>query len=199
MLDGLTAEPAWPTLRGHLLLLAAVGADPVTELPYAAETRDLTSAGDQAAVIHSRIHQMNGVARGGPLPWLSGIPDRIATDPNWGPYLRARSQLVAELADRVRLNPAAATPAWAAQRHAPVPAELIGDIQVWRAATQVDPSDLRPTGLSNLAVPPVSSNSNSTSDSPPQTPGQNGNGGNWSLQKPPAPPRTHFCQGSPNG
>jgi conjugative relaxase-like TrwC/TraI family protein len=150
MLDGLTAEPAWPTLRGHLLLLAAVGADPVTELPYAAETRDLTSAGDQAAVIHSRIHQMNGVARGGPLPWLSGIPDRIATDPNWGPYLRARSQLVAELADRVRLNPAAATPAWAAQRHAPVPAELIGDIQVWRAATQVDPSDLRPTGPPQL-------------------------------------------------
>jgi hypothetical protein len=27
-----------------------------------------------------------------------------------------------------------------------VPAELIADVQVWRAATQVDPSDLRPTG-----------------------------------------------------
>jgi conjugative relaxase-like TrwC/TraI family protein len=146
MLHGLTAEPAWPTLRGHLLLLAAAGADPVDQLLYAAETRDLTSAGDQAAVIHSRIHQMNEVARGGPLPWLPGIPDRIAADPNWGPYLRARSQLVAELADQVRGNPAAATPALAAQRHAPMPAKLIGDIQVWRAATQVDPSDLRPTG-----------------------------------------------------
>jgi hypothetical protein len=31
-----------------------------------------------------------------------------------------------------------------------VPAELIADIQVWRAATQVDPSDLRPTGPSQL-------------------------------------------------
>jgi hypothetical protein len=31
-----------------------------------------------------------------------------------------------------------------------VPAELIADIQVWRAATQVDPSDLRPTGPPHL-------------------------------------------------
>jgi hypothetical protein len=31
-----------------------------------------------------------------------------------------------------------------------VPAELIADIQVWRAATQVDPSDLRPTGPPKL-------------------------------------------------
>jgi hypothetical protein len=29
-----------------------------------------------------------------------------------------------------------------------VPAELIADIQVWRAATQVHPCDLRPTGPS---------------------------------------------------
>jgi conjugative relaxase-like TrwC/TraI family protein len=116
MLNGLTGEPAWPTLRGHLLLLAAAGADPVTELLYATETRDLTSAHDQAAVIDSRIHQMNEVAGGGPLPWLPGIPHRLAADPNRGPYLRARSQLVAELADQLRLNPAATTPAWAAQR-----------------------------------------------------------------------------------
>jgi hypothetical protein len=150
MLNRLTDEPAWPTLRGHLLLLAAGGADPVSELLYAATTRDLTRAHDQAAVIDSRIHEMNEVAGGGPLPWLSGIPDRIAADPNWGPYLRARSQLVAELADQVSHNPATATLAWAAQRHAPVPAELIADIQVWRAATEVDPSDLRPTGPPQL-------------------------------------------------
>jgi hypothetical protein len=147
MLNGLAAEPAWPTLRGHLLLLAAGGADPVDQLLYAAATRELTSAGDQAAVIHSRIHEMNGVAGGAPLPWLPGIPNRIAADPNWGPYLRARSQLVAELADQVRRNPAADA-AWVAPRHAPVPAELIADVQVWRAATQVDPSDLRPSGPS---------------------------------------------------
>jgi hypothetical protein len=27
-----------------------------------------------------------------------------------------------------------------------MPADLIADMQVWRAATQVDPGDLRPTG-----------------------------------------------------
>jgi hypothetical protein len=74
MVNGLTAETAWPTLRGHLLLLAAAGADPVNELLYAAMIRDLTSADDQAAVIDSRIHQMNQVAGGGPLPWLPAFP-----------------------------------------------------------------------------------------------------------------------------
>jgi hypothetical protein len=39
LLSGLTGEPAWPTLRGHLLLLAAAGADPVAELLTAAACR----------------------------------------------------------------------------------------------------------------------------------------------------------------
>ena len=150
LLPGLTDEPAWPTLRGHLLLLAAAGADPVAELLTAAAQWDLTSAHDQAAVIDSRIHDVNQATAGGPLPWLPGIPHRLAADPDWGPYLNARSQLVAELADQVRRNTAAEPPAWAAQPHAPVPAELIADLQVWRAATQVDPDDLRPTGPPQL-------------------------------------------------
>jgi conjugative relaxase-like TrwC/TraI family protein len=150
LLRGLTAEPAWPTLRGHLLLLAAAGADPVSELLTTAATRDLTSAHDQAAVIDSRIEDLGLVAARGPLSWLPGIPERIAADPNWGPYLEARSHLVAQLADQIRANAGAEAPAWAAQRHADMPAELIADIQVWRAATQVDPSDLRPTGPPQL-------------------------------------------------
>ena len=105
-----------------------------------------TSAHDQAAAIDSRIHDINVVAAGGPLPWLPGIPDRIANDPNWGPYLHARSRLVTQLADQVRSNAEGEAPAWAAVRRALVPAELIADVQVWRAATQVDPNDLRPTG-----------------------------------------------------
>ena len=84
------------------------------------------------------------------MPWLPGIPHRLAADPDWGPYLNARSQLVAELADQVRRNAAAETPAWAAAGRALVPAELIADLQVWRAATQVDPADLRPTGPPQL-------------------------------------------------
>jgi hypothetical protein len=96
LLNGLTAELAWPTLRSHLLLLAAAGADPVAELLAATAQRDLTSAHDQAAVIDSRIGDVGLVAARGPLPWLPGIPDRIAVDPRWGPYLEARSHLVAE-------------------------------------------------------------------------------------------------------
>jgi conjugative relaxase-like TrwC/TraI family protein len=150
LLPGLSDEPAWPTLRGHLLLLAAAGTDPVAELLTAAAQWDLTSAHDQAAVIDSRIQDVNEATASGPLPWLPGIPHMLAADPDWGPYLNARSQLVAELADQVRRNTTADAPAWAAQRHTPVPAELVADLQGWRAATQVDPNDLRPTGPPQL-------------------------------------------------
>jgi conjugative relaxase-like TrwC/TraI family protein len=150
LLSGLTEEQAWPTLRGHLLLLAAAGADPVAELLAAIAPRDLASAHDQAAVLDWRIQATGLVGAGGPLRWLPGIPDRIAVEPDWGPYLDARSELVAELADQVRLSTEGEAPAWAAQPHALVPAELIADVQVWRAATQVDPGDLRPTGPPQL-------------------------------------------------
>ena len=36
------------------------------------------------------------------------------------------------------------------KRHTAVPAKLIADIQVWRAAIQIDPSDLRPPGHPQL-------------------------------------------------
>ena len=150
LLNGLTGEPAWPTLRAHLLHLAAAGADPVAELLTTAETRELTSARDSAAVIDARIEDANKVTIGGPLPWLPGIPDRIAADPNWGPYLDARSDLVAQLADQVRINTGGEAPAWAVERHASTPVELIADVQVWRAAAQVDSTDVRPTGRPQL-------------------------------------------------
>ena len=84
LLPGLSDEPAWPTLRGHLLLLAAAGADPVAELLTAATSRELTSAHDQAAVIDSRIQDANQATAGGPLPWLAGIPHRLAARPRLG-------------------------------------------------------------------------------------------------------------------
>jgi conjugative relaxase-like TrwC/TraI family protein len=151
----LTSEPAWPTVRRQILLTAAsaaAGADPVSEPFSAAATRDITSTDDHVAVINWHTGDVTGVAGGGPLPWLPGIPNRLAADPNWGPYLHARSQLVARLADQVRGNAAAEAPAaWvAAQPHALLSAELIADIQVWRAATQVEPADLRPTGPPQL-------------------------------------------------
>jgi conjugative relaxase-like TrwC/TraI family protein len=150
LLNGLTGELAWPTLRAHLMLLAAAGADPVAELFNAAAPRGLASDREQAAVIDSRIHDINKLIGPGPLPWLPGIPDRIANHPDWGPYLHARSRLVAQLADQVRSTAEGEAPAWADVRRALVPAELIADLQVWRAATKVDPIELRPTGPPQL-------------------------------------------------
>jgi hypothetical protein len=151
LVPGLTDEPAWPTLRARLLLLAINGADPQQRLGVACDARQLDCAEDRAAVLDWRLGNTNPLSgRNGPLPWLPGVPHRLAADPNWGPYLNARSHLVDELTDQVRRNAAGEEPAWAAQRHAPVPAEVIADVQVWRAASQVDPSDLRPTGPPQL-------------------------------------------------
>jgi conjugative relaxase-like TrwC/TraI family protein len=147
LVPGLTEEPAWPTLRAHLLIFAADGADPHEQLQAAHDAREISSADDRAAVLDWRLNDISlHGGRDGPLPWLPGIPDLIATDPQWGPYLDARSQLVAQFADQVRLNAADETAAWAARPYAPVPAELIAEVRVWRAATQVHPADLRPTG-----------------------------------------------------
>jgi AAA domain len=151
LVPGLTDEPAWPTLRAHLLLLAVDGADPHERLLTACDARELGSADDRAAVLDWRLEDTSPPSgQHGPLPWLPSIPDRIAADPQWGRYLDARSHLVAQLADQLRRNAADQAPAWAAWPHALLPAELIADIQVWRAATQVDPGDLRPTGPSQL-------------------------------------------------
>jgi hypothetical protein len=148
---GLSEEPAWPTLRAHLLLLAVDDADPQQRLQAAHDAREISSADDRAAVLDCRLEDTSLLrGRDGPLPWLPGIPDRIAADPTWGPYLNARSDLVAQLADQVRRNAAAETPAWATQLHTLLPAELIADVQVWRAASQIHPRDLRPTGPSQL-------------------------------------------------
>ena len=53
IMPGLTDEPAWPTLRAHLLLLAAHGTDPVAQLAAAAGSREVDSADDRAAVADS--------------------------------------------------------------------------------------------------------------------------------------------------
>jgi hypothetical protein len=46
-IPGLTTEPAWPTLRAHLLALAAeTGQHPLRHLLTAARGRDLHTAGD---------------------------------------------------------------------------------------------------------------------------------------------------------
>ena len=98
----LTSEPAWPTLRAHLLALAAeTGEHPLLHLHEAALGRDLSTAEDMAAVLDWRLPEPASIDPG-PLPWLPGIPQAIHDHPVWGEYLAKRSQLVADLADQVR-------------------------------------------------------------------------------------------------
>jgi hypothetical protein len=52
-IPGLSTEPAWSTLRAHLLDLAAeTGKHPLRHLLTAAAGRDLDTAGDMAAVLY---------------------------------------------------------------------------------------------------------------------------------------------------
>jgi conjugative relaxase-like TrwC/TraI family protein len=144
LINGLTNEATWPALRGRLLLLAADDTDPIPRLWDAAQRRELDSAADRAAVLNRRLDDTNLRNSAAPLPWLPAIPSRIATDRDWGPYLAARARLITDLADQVRT--AEPAPYWAVERRFPPSADLVPEIQVWRAATRVQPFDLRPTG-----------------------------------------------------
>ncbi len=149
---GLSYDPAYPTLRAHLALLAVDGHDPVAALRAAAESRELDTALDRASVLDWRLDP-TGLhhASPGPLPWLPAIPTALRDSPAWGHYLGHRGDIVRatahDVAARARSwNPTSA-PAWAhpfIDRDPP----LVADLAVWRAANVVDDSDRRPTGQS---------------------------------------------------
>ena len=146
-IPGLTGEPAWPTLRAHLLDLAAeTGHHPLRHLHDAARGRDLSTACDMAAVLHWRLPE-TAASHHRPLPWLPGIPTRFQVNPVWGDYLTERSQLIANLADYVREHASRsdAAPAWAPPGSHPS-AGLLGEVAVWRAANGINPHDPRATG-----------------------------------------------------
>jgi len=155
-IPGLTTEPAWPTLRAHLLALAAEsGTHPLRHLLTAASGRDLRTAGDMAAVLDWRLPALRPTTPG-PLPWLPGIPETLHDHPVWGDYMAKRSQLVADLADQVQDHACQvdAPPVWAPPGNHPSTA-LIGDIAVWQAANGINPQDPRPTGGSQLETLPA--------------------------------------------
>ncbi|MGD9961930.1 MobF family relaxase [Nocardioides sp.] len=152
---GLSDEAAWPTLRAHLLLLGAAGENPVEALRAAAGDRELDTARDRAAVLDWRL-DASGLrnAGAGPLPWMPGIPARLADDPHWGAYLTQRAQLVEETAGQVRDRAAeqadrGGLPAWAQNGLRPADT-TVADVEVWRAAMQVPADDRRPTGAPQL-------------------------------------------------
>jgi conjugative relaxase-like TrwC/TraI family protein len=144
---GLTTEPAWPTLRAHLLALAAeTGKHPLRHLHAAATGRELHAVGDIAAVLDWRLPEPTPTDPG-PLPWLPGIPPTLHDHPVWGDYLAKRSQLVADLAGQVQdhARQSDGPPAWAAPGSHPS-TDLVREIAVWRAANGINPQDPRPTG-----------------------------------------------------
>ena len=146
-----TNEPSWPTLRAHLLTLAAeTGDHPLLHLHTAAVGRELHTAADMAAVLDWRLPDP-APTDPGPLPWLPGIPEALHDHPVWGQYLAKRSQLVTDLAGQVRGHAGqdATRPVWAPPDSRPNPA-IIGEIAVWRAANAIHPSDPRPTGAGRL-------------------------------------------------
>jgi hypothetical protein len=154
-IPGLTTEPAWPTLRAHLLDLAAeTGKHPLRHLLTAAAGRDLRTAGDMAAVLYWRLPELAPVDPG-PLPWLPGIPATLRSHPGWGPYLTKQSQLVADLADQIQDHACQgdAQPVWTPPgTHS---SALVREIAVWRAANGINPQDTRPTGGTQLEMLPA--------------------------------------------
>jgi hypothetical protein len=151
LVPGLTNEPAWPSLRAHLLSLAAeTGEHPLLQLQIAALGRDIRTAGDMAAVLYWRLPEL-ARAGPGPLPWLPGIPEQLCEHPAWGDYLAKRSRLVADLAQQIRDHACqdGSQPAWALAGSHPSIA-LFSEIAVWRAANRIDPRDPRPTGETQL-------------------------------------------------
>jgi len=161
IVPGITDSPAWPTLRGHLALLAADGQDPVAAFTTALRSREIDTAADVAAVLdwrldptHTRSHTRSHTP--GPLPWLPGIPQRLADDPHWGPYLTARSAQISAAVGGVRKAAEAFTgataPGWARLLLPDQHRQLRGDIAVFRAAHAVPQDDTRPTGTTQPAA-----------------------------------------------
>jgi hypothetical protein len=155
-LPGLTTEPAWPTLRAHLLALAAeTEQHPLRHLLTATSGRDLSTAGDMAAVLDWRLPELTSTSPG-PLPWLPGIPETLHDHPVWGTYLAKRSQLVADLAEQVQDHACQGDgpPVWAPSGSHPS-TTLVREIAVWRAANGINPQDPRPTGGGQLETLPA--------------------------------------------
>jgi DNA primase catalytic core len=149
LVPGVTAAPAWETLKGHLATIAANGDDPVRRLAHAAAGRELKTAVDKAAVLDFRLDKTGNHSLGaGPLPYLPAMPAALLNQPTWNTYLPARAALVAELAQQVRDRAFGWTlddaPAWAVPYLPDL--NLVADLAVWRAAHAVPDTDLRPAG-----------------------------------------------------
>ncbi|HRA04803.1 MAG TPA: MobF family relaxase, partial [Arachnia sp.] len=123
---GLIDADAWPVLLSRLLVINANGYDAVRALVDFASAEGVEDARDPAAAIdhHLDIVGLREAPERRPLPWLPAVPDKLAGDPAWSNYLKARFELVTRLAAEVGSQAAKieATPGWAgALVHPPSP------------------------------------------------------------------------------
>lgn len=156
--SGLTDAPAWPTLRGHLALLALDEHNPLTLLTRAVGVGSLADVRDPAAVLDARVdHLAANRTAAGPLLWLPGIPARLAEDLDWGPFVASYHQLVGDQAIAVRELArswtGATAPTWAQPFLEESDTGLRADLAVWRAVTDTPQQDLRPTGERTIGAP----------------------------------------------
>ena len=144
MLPGLTSEPAWDTLAGHLATLSLRDGDPLETLAEAIGARELGTSRDRAAVLDWRLDSTQHHSAGdGPLPWLPGLLPALRHDTTLGDALTGREAAVAQhagaLRDQVLATAAADLPAWAVDL-AEHP-RLLTDVAVWRAAHRIPDED----------------------------------------------------------
>ncbi|MBU8820323.1 relaxase domain-containing protein [Mycolicibacterium goodii] len=156
LLSGLTDQPAWPVLRKHLAVLKLGGDEPIERLADAINEGGLGNVRDTAAVLDWRLDHSGKHSSGvGPLQWLPAVPTQLRTHPEWGEFLTARAELVADLANQIRQAALEWTPATAPKWARPLLAEqprLVAEIAVFRAATNVDQADTRVTGPQQYPV-----------------------------------------------
>jgi len=142
-------------------------ADPLVELRNAAQQLELDTAVDRAAVFDWRLDDTRLHNRLAPLPWLPGIPYRIRTNPDWGPYLAARAQLITGLADQLGASSEAAT--WVAEQDRVLPAGLITTCRSGAPRCRSSELTCGQLGLSNEVFWHGPGSTDSTGDSAPTT------------------------------
>lgn len=104
---------------------------------------DAVVQGSQRVVGSGWVDALEGAGEG-PVPWLPGIPDEIASSAEWTRYLAARASRVSQIAAEVRAT--CQLPEWT-ERYADLLAgELYDEVLVWRAANGVPDDDRRLLG-----------------------------------------------------
>jgi hypothetical protein len=153
-LPGLTAQPAYPHLRGQLALRWVDGTPPqqvLEEATWYRGTQSVTEADDPAAALAWRVTGTTPPShRDAPLPWLHDVPSALRQDTGTSDFLDRLTRRVEHLAERVadEAQQAGASDRAPWQRTLPsdVDGQLISDLAIWRASHDIPSTEPRPTG-----------------------------------------------------